>query len=90
MNSNKYVKAVIHEKINIVDFKGEVGNLKEAWPSNSDEIIDLIIEEYDDVANNTKKISPKKQDNKSRNFFILGPAFSIVKSDLSILSIEAA
>jgi hypothetical protein len=30
MNSNKYVKAVIHEKINIVDFKGEVGNLKEA------------------------------------------------------------
>ena len=74
----------------MVPFSGNVGNLNEAWPSNSDEINDFIIEEYEEVANNTKNISPKKQLKRSRNFLSLGPAFSIVKSDRSILSIETA
>lgn len=51
---------------------------------------DFIIDEYDDVANNIKNISPKKQLRRSRNFLNLGPAFSIVKSDRSMLSIETA
>ena len=74
----------------MVPFSGKVGNLNEAWPSNSDEMNDFIIDEYDDVANNIKNISPKKQLRRSRNFLNLGPAFSIVKSDRSMLSIETA
>jgi hypothetical protein len=51
---------------------------------------DFTIDEYEDFANNIKNISPKKQLRRSRNFLNLGPAFSIVKSDRSMLSIETA
>ena len=63
---------------------------QEMYNNNSDEIIDLTIDEYDEIANRTKKTNPKKQVVQSRIFLIFGPAFSIVKSDLSMLSIETA